>query len=101
MPGGLGEQLNGTGKKNEEDQGGSHTGKIKKRHNIPACDMALIIDPRSSISDQETFFTAAGFQPAFNLSMSGQYMRSNRLNAPAGAGSQFTSLSFPGVSFWM
>jgi hypothetical protein len=32
---------------------------------------------------------------------SGQYMRSIRINLPAGDGSQFDSLSVPGESFWM
>src|SRR5215813_15248306 len=32
---------------------------------------------------------------------SGQYMRSIRMNLPAGAGSQFDSLSAPGESFWI
>src|SRR5262249_29389678 len=32
---------------------------------------------------------------------SGQYMRSMRMNLPAGAGSQFDSLSTPGESFWI
>ena len=32
---------------------------------------------------------------------SGQYMRIIRMNLPAGAGSQFASLSAPGESFWM
>jgi hypothetical protein len=32
---------------------------------------------------------------------SGQYMRSIRMNFPAGAGSQFDSLSAPGESFWI
>src|SRR5215510_3620514 len=32
---------------------------------------------------------------------SGQYMRSMRMNLPAGAGSQFDSLSAPGESFWI
>src|SRR5690349_6924327 len=31
----------------------------------------------------------------------GQYIRSMRMNLPAGAGSQFASLSAPGESFWM
>ena len=31
----------------------------------------------------------------------GQYRRSIRMNLPAGAGSQFDSLSAPGESFWM
>ena len=31
----------------------------------------------------------------------GQYIRSIRMKSPAGAGSQFDSLSFPGESFWM
>jgi hypothetical protein len=31
----------------------------------------------------------------------GQYIRIIRMNSPFGAGSQFTSLSLPGDSFWM
>jgi hypothetical protein len=31
----------------------------------------------------------------------GQYIRSIRMNLPAGAGSQLLSLSDPGLSFWM
>ena len=31
----------------------------------------------------------------------GQYIRSIRMNLPAGAGSQLLSLSGPGLSFWM
>jgi hypothetical protein len=32
---------------------------------------------------------------------SGQYKRNIRLNLPFGAGSQFASLSAPGLSFWI
>jgi hypothetical protein len=35
------------------------------------------------------------------LLSSGQYIRNMRMNLPAGAGSQFASLSAPGESFWM
>ena len=52
---------------------------------------------------QPTFVTAGGFQLPSMIEggvSSGQYMRSIRTNLPAGAGSQFASLSAPGDWFW-
>jgi hypothetical protein len=52
----------------------------------------------------ETRFTGGIVQVPLTIEgllSSGQYMRSIRMNLPAGAGSQFASLSAPGESFWM
>jgi hypothetical protein len=58
----------------------------------------------AGIGSQATFFTAGMVQLPLmidGLRSFGQYMRSMRTNLPAGAGSQFDSLSGPGESFWM
>jgi hypothetical protein len=55
-------------------------------------------------ANQPTFFTGGIFHEPSMIEGSfwlGQYRRIIRMNLPAGAGSQFDSLSAPGVSFWM
>src|SRR5579871_2072630 len=57
----------------------------------------------SRADPQPTFVAAGGFQLPSMIEggvSSGQYMRSIRRNLPAGAGSQFDSLSAPGDWFW-
>ena len=59
---------------------------------------------RRSYARSATFLTGGIVQvPSMidGLLSSGQYIRSIRMNLPAGAGSQFDSLSAPGESFWM
>lgn len=60
---------------------------------------------RRAIQDNQIAFLAAGIVHVplmIDGSVSvGQYIRSIRMNSPAGAGSQFDSLSLPGESFWM
>ena len=53
---------------------------------------------------QGTFLSAGGFHVPSTIDGGvsvGQYMRIVTLNSPAGAGSQFASLSVPGEAFWM
>ena len=47
-----------------------------------------------------TFVTGGGFHLPMSTSDFGAYMRINKLNGALGAGSQFASLSFPGLSCW-
>jgi hypothetical protein len=52
----------------------------------------------------DTSVTAGGFHDPSRMEGGfsfGQYIRSIRTNFPAGAGSQFDSLSAPGESFWI
>lgn len=61
-------------------------------------------DPGRGYARSETFLTGGIVQvPSMidGLLSFGQYIRSMRMNLPAGAGSQFDSLSVPGESFWM
>src|SRR5688500_11447320 len=44
--------------------------------------------------------TAGGFHLPVSASAVGAYRRIVRVKAPLGAGSQFASLSLPGLSFW-
>src|SRR5262245_42558861 len=53
---------------------------------------------------QATFFTGGMVHVPSRIDGSvscGQYIRSIRMNLPAGAGSQLLSFSDPGLSFWM
>ena len=66
----------------------------------PAVRMTIL--PSSAVRRCQTFLTGGIFHVPSMIDgafSSGQYMRSIRMNLPAGAGSQFDSLSAPGESF--
>ena len=58
---------------------------------------------RTAVTGVDTSVTAGGFHDPSRMDGGlsfGQYIRSIKTNFPAGAGSQFDSLSAPGESFW-
>jgi hypothetical protein len=62
-----------------------------------------LLAPKTNYPYLSTLSTGGIVQVPFRIDGSfsfGQYMRSMRMNFPAGAGSQFDSLFAPGESFW-